>query len=102
MTTTIHATKEGHEIVSGPDVAPGAFAPTCRYYVLQGRMGGLYYSHRVGSAIHKAKQPGDSRIIFCRREDAEAFARQEGSAAWQVASFDAMYRPAAIRPGEAV
>ena len=66
-------------------------ARTIRYYVLRGRQGGRYYSHRVGSTVHTASDPAMVHTLFQRREDAEALAAAEGLCAWEVTHWDSLH-----------
>ena len=59
-----------------------------RYYLLRGRQGGKYYSHRIGSTVHTVVDPLRARCIFERMEDADQHAQIEGRAAWEVVAWD--------------
>ena len=61
---------------------------THRYYVLRGRQGGRYYSHRIGSTVHTVEDPIRARCIFLRHVDADQLAETEGRCAWEVVPWD--------------
>ena len=61
---------------------------TFRYYLLRGRQGGRYYSHRIGSTVHTVEEPLRARCIFEREADADQHAQIEGRVAWEVVPWD--------------
>jgi len=64
---------------------------THRYYLLRGRQGGRYYSHRVGSTVHTTDDPIRARVIFTREDDADRLAETEGRCAWEVVPWDSPF-----------